>query len=206
MTVQPEGTVVVVDDDRDIRESMQWLVESIGLRSRTFKCAEDFLAHPDASEASCLLLDVRMPGMGGLSLLRQLQLERRDLPVIMLTAHGDIPMAVQAVKSGAFDFIEKPGVPEQILQRVRDALRASEEARVRDVAKTTFNQLFSQLTEREQGILERVVQGQSNKRIGTDLAISERTVEKHRESILKKMQTRSFAQVIRDFSLYRSGG
>lgn len=203
--MQPEGTVVVVDDDRDIRESMQWLVESIGLRSRTFKSAEDFLAHPDASEASCLLLDVRMPGMGGLGLLRQLQLERRDLPVIMLTAHGDIPMAVQAVKSGAFDFIEKPGLPEQILERVRDALRASEETRVRDVAKTTFNQLFNQLTEREQGILERVVQGQSNKRIGTDLAISERTVEKHRESILKKMHTRSFAQVIRDFSLYRSG-
>ncbi|RYU62921.1 response regulator transcription factor [Methylolobus aquaticus] len=201
-----EGTVVVVDDDRDIRESMQWLVESIGLRSRAFKSAEDFLAHPDASEASCLLLDVRMPGMGGLSLLRQLQVERRHLPVIMLTAHGDIPMAVQAVKSGAFDFIEKPGLPEQILERVRDALRASEEIRVRDVAKTTFNKLFNQLTEREQGILVRVVQGQSNKKIGTDLAISERTVEKHRESILKKMHTRSFAQVIRDFSLYRSGG
>ena len=204
--MQCEGTVVVVDDDRDIRESMQWLVESIGLRSRAFKSAEDFLAHPDASEASCLLLDVRMPGMGGLSLLRQLQVERRHLPVIMLTAHGDIPMAVQAVKSGAFDFIEKPGLPEQILERVRDALRASEETRVRDVAKTTFNKLFNQLTEREQGILVRVVQGQSNKRIGTDLAISERTVEKHRESILKKMHTRSFAQVIRDFSLYRSGG
>ncbi|WP_162560016.1 response regulator transcription factor [Methylotetracoccus oryzae] len=204
--MQCEGTVVVVDDDRDIRESMQWLVESIGLRSRAFKSAEDFLAHPDASEASCLLLDVRMPGMGGLSLLRQLQVERRHLPVIMLTAHGDIPMAVQAVKSGAFDFIEKPGLPEQILERVRDALRASEETRVRDVAKTTFNKLFNQLTEREQGILVRVVQGQSNKKIGTDLAISERTVEKHRESILKKMHTRSFAQVIRDFSLYRSGG
>ncbi|MGY6213991.1 response regulator transcription factor [Methylolobus aquaticus] len=198
--------VVVVDDDRDIRESMQWLVESIGLRSRAFKSAEDFLAHPDVSEASCLLLDVRMPGMGGLSLLRQLQVERRHLPVIMLTAHGDIPMAVQAVKSGAFDFIEKPGLPEQILERVRDALRVSEEIRVRDVAKTTFNTLFNQLTEREQGILVRVVQGQSNKKIGTDLAISERTVEKHRESILKKMHTRSFAQVIRDFSLYRSGG
>jgi RNA polymerase sigma factor (sigma-70 family) len=205
MTVQSERTIVVVDDDRDIRESLQWLVESIGLRSRTFKSAEDFLAHPDASEASCLLLDVRMPGMGGLSLLRQLQAERRNLPVIMLTAHGDIPMAVQAVKSGAFDFIEKPGLPEQILERVRDALRACEETRVRDVAQMTFNQLFSQLTEREQGILERVVQGLSNKRIGTELAISERTVEKHRESILKKMQSRSFAQVIRDFSLYRSG-
>jgi FixJ family two-component response regulator len=204
MIVQSEGTVVVVDDDRDIRDSMQWLVESIGLRSRTFKSAEDFLAHPEGTEASCLLLDVRMPGMGGLNLLRQLQVERRHLPVIMLTAHGDIPMAVQAVKSGAFDFIEKPGLPEQILERVRDALRVGEETRVRDMAKVTFNQLFIQLTEREQEILKRVVQGQSNKRIGIDLAISERTVEKHRESVLKKMQTRSFAQVIRDFSLYRA--
>jgi len=203
--VPSERTVFVVDDDRDIRDSMKWLVESIGLHSRTFDSAEAFLRHAGAQDGCCLLLDVRMPGMGGLRLLQQLQSEGRALPVIMLTAHGDIPMAVQALKAGAFDFIEKPGLSDQILERVRDALRIDEEMRSRELGKVTFNQLFALLTEREQGILQRIVEGQSNKRIGVDLGISERTVEKHRESILKKMQTRSFAQVIRDFALYRSG-
>lgn len=202
--MRAERTVLIVDDDRDIRESITWLVESIGLRCRAFENAEDYLAHGRDHDAGCLLLDVRMPGMGGLRLLQQLQGEGRQTPVILLTAHGDIPMAVQALKAGAFDFIEKPGKPEQILDRVQDALRADEDIRTRELERATFIQLFSYLTEREQAILQRIVEGQSNKRIGTGLGISERTVEKHRESILKKMQTRSFAQVIRDFAVYRS--
>lgn len=200
-----DRTVFVVDDDCDIRESMKWLVESVGLHSHAFESAEEFLAYSGAPEPSCLLLDVRMPGMGGIRLLQQLQREGRHLPVIMLTAHGDIPMAVQALKAGAFDFIEKPGMPELILERVQNALRMGEEMRARDMDRTTFNTLFSRLTEREQAILQRVVEGQSNKQIGVGLGISERTVEKHRESIRRKMQTRSFAQVIRDFALYRAG-
>jgi RNA polymerase sigma factor (sigma-70 family) len=200
-----ERTVFVVDDDHDIRESLKWLVESIGLSSRTFECAEDFLACTGSPEPSCLLLDVRMPGMGGLRLLQQLQVEGRRLPVIVLTGHGDIPMAVQALKAGAFDFIEKPGMPQQILERVQDALHMEQEMRVRDQRRVTFSHLFKRLTEREQAILQRIVEGQSNKKIGIQLGISERTVEKHRESILKKMQTRTVAQVIRDFTLYGAG-
>ena len=203
-SVRAERTVFVVDDDRDVRESVSWLVESIGLRSRAFESAEDFLANRRDEEGCCVLLDVRMPGMGGLRLLQQLQVEGRGLPVIVLTAHGDIPMAVQALKAGAFDFIEKPGMPEHILDRIRDALRLEEETRNREFQRLKFNRLFEQLTEREQVILGRVVDGQSNKAIGKVLGISERTVEKHRESILKKMGSRSFAQIIRDFALYRS--
>jgi two-component system response regulator FixJ len=198
-----ERTVFVVDDDRDIRESMQWLVESVGLSSRTFESAEDFLAYSSDRKPSCLLLDVRMPGMGGLSLLQQLQVEGRQLPVIVLTAHGDIPMAVQALKAGAFDFIEKPGTPQQILERVQDALRMDEEMQVREVRKVNFTRLFDRLSGREQGIMQRIADGQTNKKIGIDLGISERTVEKHRESLLKKMQMGTVAELIRDFALYR---
>jgi FixJ family two-component response regulator len=198
-----ERTVFVVDDDRDIRESMKWLIESVGLASQTFESAEDFLAQCAVDKPSCLLLDVRMPGMGGLRLLQQLQLDGRNLPVIMLTAHGDIPMAVQALKAGAFDFIEKPGLPHQILQRIQDALQLDEEKHAQDLPRITFNCLFKRLTEREQTILGRIVEGESNKKIAIDLGISERTVEKHRESILRKMRVRTVAQVIRDFTLYK---
>jgi len=189
--------VFVVDDDQDMRQSLQWLIESVGLSVEAFESAEQFQQRYRGGEPGCLLLDVRMPGMGGLRLLEQLQLAGSRLPVIMLTGHGDVAMAVKALKSGAFDFIEKPAPHQQLLDRIKDALALDHHWRARERDRANLEKLFAKLSQRERDVLEQLVAGMSNKAIALELGISERTVEKHRENLMHKTGARSLAELIR---------
>jgi FixJ family two-component response regulator len=192
-----EETVFVVDDDRDMRASLQWLLESIGLKVELFESAEAFLAANRLEDPGCLILDVRMPGIGGLRLLEQLRTQGYRTPTIILTGHGEISMAVQSMKSGAFDFLEKPASPQVILDRVQDALRMDRETREKTMQSRVLEDQVSQLTRREREILDLLVTGESTRGIAERLFISERTVEKHRENLLGKMAAHSMIELIR---------
>jgi len=203
--MQPlDSTVFVIDDDKDMRQSLKWLVESVGLPAEAYESAEEFLATYTQARAGCLLVDVRMSGMGGIRLLEHLQATGEHLPVIVLTGHGDVPMAVQAMKLGAFDFVEKPATHQYILGRIQDALARDKELRASNSGRVEFEQLVSQLSQREREVMERVVAGEPNKTIGISLGISERTVEKHRENIKQKLGVRSVAALVAKVLSYRT--
>ncbi len=197
MKCEEVATVFVVDDDRDMRESLKWLLESAGFKVELYDSAEHFLERPGQCRWSCMLLDVRMRGLNGLGLLERLNDQGATLPVIMFTGHGDISMAVTALKAGAFDFIEKPATHQLILERVRLALALNEQIQEREQERGRVKGLLAQLSEREAQVLEHLIQGSSNKLMATELGISERTVEKHREGLMQKMGTRSLAALIR---------
>jgi FixJ family two-component response regulator len=192
-----DPTVFVIDDDQDMRSSFKWLIESVGLPVEAFRSAEEFLEAYAPSRSGCLLLDVRMPGMGGLRLLERLRATQTRLPVIVITGHGEVWMAVQAMKAGAFDFLEKPATHQRILDCVQDALATDRKQRARALERAAFEQRLGQLTQREREVLERMVEGEPSKAIALQFGISERTVEKHRESVMHKMETRTLAQLIR---------
>ncbi|MEN9680221.1 MAG: DNA-binding response regulator [Pseudomonadota bacterium] len=192
-----EETVFIVDDDRDMRTSLQWLLESINLKVELFESAEAFLSANRLDHPGCLILDVRMPGIGGLRLLEQLRSQGYRIPAIILTGHGEISMAVQSMKSGAFDFLEKPASPQVILDRVQDALRLDRETREKSKGSRVLEEQMNQLTRREREILELLVSGESTRGIAERLFISERTVEKHRENLLGKMEAHSMMELIR---------
>lgn len=192
-----EPIIFVVDDDSDMRRSLSWLLESIGLPVRTFDSAEAFLEAGVEQEPGCLLLDVRMPGMGGIRLLDTLKARQSPLPVIMLTGHGEIPMAVQTMKSGAFDFLEKPSSHQAILDCVQAALVRDRENRQRGADHDGLTRLLGQLTPREREILDHLVDGLSSRGIAERLVISERTVDKHRQRLIEKLQARSAIQMVR---------
>lgn len=205
--------VYLVDDEEVVREALAWLLRSRRLLSEGFASAEAFeamLAHksPEAlanwpSAPSCLLLDVRMPGMSGLSLFERL-VERgvpQTLPVIFLTGHGDVPTAVSAVKHGAFDFVEKPFSDNALVDRVEQALRASEAAIRRRLQRDAVGQRLAELTERERDVMRLVIEGRPNKLIADALEISVRTVEVHRARVFEKMEVKSaveLANVLRE--------
>lgn len=199
----PEEIVFIVDDDRDMRTSLQWLIESIGLKVEVYESAEMFLEAHREGHAGCLILDVRMPGIGGIRLLEHLKALQSSMPIIMLTGHGEISMAVQTMKSGAFDFLEKPASPQVILERVQDALRLDRETRIKTQGRRDLADKLAQLTRREHEILERLVAGESTKLIAERLFISERTVEKHREHLLNKMEVHSMIELIRRVIAHR---
>lgn len=192
-----EPTVFVVDDDEDMRHALKWLIESVGLTVEVFGTAEEFLARYRTRRPGCLLLDIRMPGMGGLALLEQLKRGGAPhLPTIVLTGHGDVPTAVQALKGGAIDFVEKPAIQQQLLDRIQDALAADRSRRIRSEKITSIRRGLSTLTEREREVLDGVVAGESSKTIALRLRISERTVEAHRRSIMIKMKAPSLAALV----------
>lgn len=191
--------VYVVDDDKDIRNSLKWLLESVGLQVSTYDSAEQFLETYADAGPGCLILDIRMPGMGGLQLLERHEV---PLPVIMLTGHGDTVMAVRAMKAGAFDFIEKPASHQELLERINEAIERSRIMHTQRVERVRFIEAQSRLSPREFEVMQGVVKGQASKAIAIALELSERTVEKHRKSIMAKMQTDSLAELIRLFILY----
>jgi two-component system response regulator FixJ len=193
---QSEPTVFVVDDDQEMRRSLKWLIESVNLPVEVFESAEAFLQAFSLSQPGCLLLDVRMPGMGGLRLLDWLCSQGAHLPVIVFTAHGDVSMAVDALKAGAFHFIEKPASRQQLLHCIQDALALDRDLRTRGSKHAAIEARLAQLTPREREVLERVIEGEPNKRIAMKLGITERTVEKHRENIMDKMGMRSLAKLM----------
>lgn len=187
----------VVDDDESMRQSLLFLIRSAGYQAEAFASAEDFLGAYQPEQRGCLLLDVRMPGMNGIQLQDELQRRGATLPVIILTAHGDVPMAVRAMRAGAFDFIEKPSNDEQLLNRVRDAIEFNSH-RQRDQSLAQQAMLrYEQLSPREREVMRLVVQGLLNKQIAAELNISIKTVEVHRARVMEKMGAASLAELVR---------
>lgn len=188
--------VVIIDDDFNQRSGVARLIQSIGLTTRLHESAEEFLStSPDT--ASCVLTDMRMPGMSGLQL--QEELNNRDLrmPLIVLTGHADVPVAVKSMKAGAFDFIEKPCSPQLLLETVQLALRQSEQIRRQTVELKQVRERFATLTPRERQVMRLVASGQSNKNIARALKLAEKTVEFHRAKVMSKMHAESVADLVR---------
>lgn len=188
--------VYVVDDDEGVRHGLQLLLASGGVQSACFADPLDFLDSCQGNTPGCVLLDVRMPGMSGLDLQQRLHDRGVRLPVIVLTGHADVPMAVRAMKVGAFDFIQKPFNEQQLLDRVFEAIAQDRQRRARDSERAAIAERLQRLTPREREVLDRIVAGQANKVIARELAISERTVELHRAHLLQKMGLRSVAQLV----------
>ena len=193
----PEPTVFVVDDDRAMRESLSWLLDSVGLRVRSYATAADFLAEHDPAQPGCLVLDVRMPGMSGLDLQAELARRGVELPTIVITGHAEVSMAVRAVKAGAIDFIEKPFSDQLLLDRVRQALEVDLEAREVRRRREDARRRLATLTAREREVLNLVVAGKQNKEIASELGVSPKTVEVHRAHVMSKMCVDSLAELIR---------
>lgn len=192
--------VCVIDDDVDVRDSLRVLLESVGVEVAVFSSADDFLSREEEAiqqRPCCLVLDVRMPGMGGIALLEHMRRHKMLLPTIVITGHGDIPMAVRAMKLGAVDFVSKPYNHQVLLDLVQETLRRTP---VRAVAETVGDEELMErwrnLTEREQQVFWNVVRGAANKVIAHDLGISIRTVEAHRARIMKKMHVRKLADLV----------
>jgi FixJ family two-component response regulator len=190
-------TVFVVDDDDGVRTSLGILLDTAGYRPVPFASALDFLAQYDPARPGCLLLDMRMPGMTGMELLQELARRGAFLPVIFITGHGDVPMAVEAMKAGAFDFLQKPFSPRDLLERIQRALAADAEARQVLSRTEELRGRYATLTPREKEVMGLIVAGHANKVIAMDLGLSERTVEIHRARVMEKMATRSVAHLVR---------
>lgn len=182
--------VCVIDDDEAMRDSLRWLVESAGYRTASYPSAERFLACQRAPGAACLVLDVRMRGMTGIELQQELNRRGQGLPIIFITGHGDVPMAVTALKNGAFHFLEKPFDDAELLELIAQAANGSHADRCRAAAK------FSTLTQREREVLELVVAGRKNKQIAEQLGISVKTVEAHRAHAMEKIGVASVAELV----------
>jgi two-component system response regulator FixJ len=187
--------VSIVDDEADIRDSLRLLLEAAGFKARTFSSAEAFLAEP--SVQGCLIADVRMPGMSGLELLEETTRRRLHLPVIIITGHADIPLAVRAMKAGAVDFLEKPFSGTRLTESVRRALEMGPRTPPQKEEAQAARKLLTHLSSRERTVLERLVQGHPNKNVAHELGISARTVEIHRAHIMLKMDASSLADLVR---------
>ena len=198
MSLIPEkGTIYVVDDDEAVRDSLQWLLEGKGYRVRCFDSAETFLSRYDPREVACMFVDIRMDGMSGLDLQDRLIERKSPLPIVFITGHGDVPMAVETMKKGALDFIQKPfreedleALVEKMLDRARAAFAEHQQASTRE-------SLLGKLTNREAQVLERIVAGRLNKQIADDLGISIKTVEAHRANIMEKLNANTVADLLK---------
>lgn len=191
------ATVHVVDDDDAVRSSLRLLLKSVGLPTVAHASAHEFLAAWDADQPGCLVLDVRMPGMSGIELQAELNQRGAIIPVIFISGHGDIPMAVEAIQHGAFDFLQKPFRDQDLIDRVQRALASDAEHRQLLQQRETLRQRYDSLTPREQEVLQLVTQGKANKVMAGDLGVSQRTVEIHRARVMEKMGAQSLAQLVR---------
>ena len=192
-----DRTVYVVDDDDAVRDSLAMLFRNAGLAVRAFPSARAFLAQPVPAAPCCLLLDIRMPGMSGTALQDELLARGAHLPIIFITGHGNIPTAVEAVKKGAYDFIEKPFDDYQLLAQVMNALERSDELRSGVAPAAPNREQLAQLSEREQEVLKLVLAGKPSRQVAEELHISARTVEFHRARIMQKLGVRSAAELFR---------
>ncbi|MBX3693644.1 MAG: response regulator transcription factor [Steroidobacteraceae bacterium] len=190
-------TVFVIDDDDAVRSSLRLLFKSWGLDAVLAASADEFLAGYDVEHPGCVVLDVRMPGMSGLELQQRLNTLGATIPIIFITGHGDVPMAVEAMQAGAFDFLQKPFRDDDLLERVRRALEHDAAQRARLEARQGTRGRLATLTPRERDVLDLVVVGKANKVIAADLGLSQRTVEIHRARVMEKMDAASLAQLVR---------
>ncbi|MFO1508906.1 MAG: response regulator [Steroidobacteraceae bacterium] len=190
-------TVFVVDDDDAVRSSLRLLFKSYGLDAVMHASADEFLASYDISRPGCLVLDVRMPGLSGPELQQRLNALGATIPIVFITGHGDVPMAVEAMQAGAFDFLQKPFRDDDLLARVQRALARDASQRAQLAARRDTRERVATLTPRERDVLDLVVVGKANKVIAADLGLSQRTVEIHRARVMEKMDAASLAQLVR---------
>lgn len=194
---EPTPTVFVVDDDNAVRNSLRLLLKSVGLASQPLGSAAEFLETYRPSQPGCLVLDVRMPGMSGLELQRELNLRGATIPVIFITGHGDIPMAVEAMQQGAFDFLAKPFRDQELIDRVQRALAKDGTTRAALKERERIRERLQSLTPREGEVLSLMTQGKPNKIMAHELGVSQRTVEIHRARVMEKSGASSLAQLVR---------
>jgi FixJ family two-component response regulator len=194
---EAEPTVFVIDDDESIREALKDLLESVGLRVETFASAPEFLKSRNPEVPSCLVLDIRMPGLSGLDLQREMADANIDTPIIFLTGHGDIPMTVRAMKAGAVEFLTKPFRDQDLLDAIQQAVGRDRAARQEKAETTDLRGRFDSLTPRESEVFALVVTGLLNKQIALQLGTSEITIKQHRHQVMQKMRAESFADLVR---------
>ena len=188
--------VYVVDDDVDVRDSLQWLLESMHLQVESFSTAQAFLDAYPAGQSGCILMDVRMPGLSGISAQKKLPEYNIDLPLIMISAHGNVDMAVTAMTQGAQTFLEKPFNDQTLLDHVQRALAEDQKQRSNRQQKNSVHECYQSLTKREKQVFERVVQGLSNQETADDLSVNRKTIEGHRANMMRKMLASSLAELI----------
>ncbi len=198
--METRPTIYLVDDDQAVRDSLKWLIESAGWLVQSYESAQPLLDELEAAQqllSGCIIADVRLPGMSGMAL--QLELVRRkiNLPFIIITGHGDVAMAVRAIKAGALDFIEKPFSDKLLLDRIEDAMRIDERRRIDEKQYQHIKQCYETLTAREQQVMGEVVSGKSNRQIATDLNVTQKTIEQHRAHVMTKMKADSLAHLVR---------
>ncbi|QDT49603.1 Response regulator protein TmoT [Symmachiella dynata] len=203
-TVDAQATVFIVDDDPAVRGSMSWLLESVDLPVEVCASAQEFLDTYNPAIPGCLVLDIRLPGMGGMELQKELAKRNIHIPIIIVTGHAEVPMAVRAMKAGAVDFIEKPFSDQVLLDCIRTALQRDFESRGDDIRREEIAARIRTLTPREFEVKEKVVEGNSNKMIAAQLGVSRKTVEAHRAGVMKKMKAQSVADLVRMVTEYRS--
>ncbi len=196
MTKTRPATVMVVDDDTGVRNAMRLLLKSVGLESALYASAQEFLAAYQPAQPGCLVLDIRMPGMSGLELQQQLNLRGAVIPVIFMTGHGDIPMAVEAMQQGAFDFLQKPFRDQDLLDRIQRAITKDGELRKSLGEHERIRTYLDSLTPREREVLDLMTKGKQNKAIAQDLGVSPRTIEIHRARVMEKMGAQSVAELV----------
>jgi FixJ family two-component response regulator len=192
-----ESIVFIVEDDPSMRTALKNLLRSVGLETKVFASAAEFLENAPTDTPSCLVLDVRLPGMSGLDLQKELADSGNSIPVIFITAHGDIPMSVRAMKAGAVEFLTKPFRDQELLDAIQVSLARDRSRREREGEIKGLRERLDSLTSRERELLPLVVSGRSNKEIATEFGTSEVTVKVHRGNLMRKMQARSFADLVR---------
>lgn len=195
--MQHDPTVHIIDDDQAVRDSLAFLLRSVRIPATVHESAATFLATLSVEQNGCIITDIRMPDISGIDLLRRVKDLRIQMPVIVITGHGDVPLAVEAMKLGAFDFLEKPFDDEALVAAVRLALNRSEQAEKASAGRTELDKRLASLSSREREVLDGLIAGHANKVIASDLAISPRTVEIYRANVMTKMQAGSLSELVR---------